>query len=268
MNTKWPIRILFLILPVCVLNVSLIQGENYDLAPEKVQQDTCKVSLSEERIPIVAYDFQPKKLILPASLITVGAIGTAISGMNDFHLLSRKDSVKQIRVDDYLEWGMLGWVFICDLMGKEKHHFIDQFFILALAEGMNAGMVRGLKKIVNETRPDGGPHSFPSGHTANCFLGAHLAYKEFKDSNLWLAYSGYGIATLVGVSRLYNNRHWISDVIAGAGFGILSVELSYLIYFPIRNAVAKKINARSTNNLVITPTLNQQGGGIYLSYRF
>ena len=73
----------------------------------------------KERMPVVAYKFNPKSLILPASLITVGAVGTAIDGMNDFHLFSRKDSVKQIHIDNYLEWGMLGWVFVCALMGKE-----------------------------------------------------------------------------------------------------------------------------------------------------
>ncbi len=89
----------------------------------------------KERMPVVAYKFNPKSLILPASLITVGAVGTAIDGMNDFHLFSRKDSVKQIHIDNYLEWGMLGWVFVCDLMGKEKHNWVDQLCLVALAEG-------------------------------------------------------------------------------------------------------------------------------------
>lgn len=131
-------------------------------------------------MPVVEYKFNAKHLILPASLITVGAVGTAIDGMNDFHLFSRKSDVKKIRVDDYLEWGMLGWVFVCDLMGKEKHNWVDQLMLVTLAEGMNATMTRTLKYTVKETRPDGGPYSFPSGHTANAFLGAHMAYKEFK----------------------------------------------------------------------------------------
>ena len=95
-----------------------------------------------------------------------------------------------------------------------------------------------------------------------------MAYKEFKDSNPWLAYSGYALATLVAGSRLYNNRHWVSDVLAGAGFGILSVELSYLIYFPVRNAVARRINTRGAKNLVISPVVSEQGGGLYFSYSF
>ena len=128
----------------------------------------------KERMPVIAYKFNPKSLILPASLITVGAVGTAIDGMNDFHLFSRKDSVKQIHIDNYLEWGMLGWVFVCDLMGKEKHNWVDQLCLVALAEGMNGLMVHGLKNWVNEPRPDGAPYSFPSGHTC-ASIGAALA---------------------------------------------------------------------------------------------
>lgn len=230
---------------------------------EELAQDTVKQQMS-----IIEYKFKPTSLILPASLITVGAVGTAIDGMNDFHLFTRKDSVKQIHIDDYLEWGMLGWVFVCDLIGKEKHNWVDQLCLVAIAEGFNAGMTRTLKYTVNEPRPDGRPYSFPSGHTANAFLGAHIAYKEFKDSSPWLAYSGYALATFVACSRLYNNRHWVADVVAGAGFGILSVELSYLVYFPIRNAIARKINLKKSDKLVIAPVLNEQGGGLYVSYSF
>ena len=117
---------------------------------------------------------------------------------------------------------------------------------------MNAVMTRTLKYTVKEIRPDGGPYSFPSGHTANAFLGAHMAYKEFKDSSPVLAYSGYALALFVAGSRLYNNRHWVADVVAGAGFGILSVELAYLTYFPIRNAIARKINRKAAQNMVIS----------------
>lgn len=224
-------------------------------------------SVRRERIPLANERFEPKRLILPASLIAVGAVGTAIDGMNDFHLFSRKDSVKGIHIDNYLEWGMLGWVFVCDLMGKEKHSWVDQLCLVALSEGMNGLMVHGLKRWVGETRPDGAPHSFPSGHTANAFLGAHIAYKEFKDSSPWLAYSGYALAAFVAGSRIYNNRHWVADVVAGAGFGILSVELAYAIYFPIRDAVARRINRRDCP-VVAAPVLAPGMAGLYLTYRF
>ena len=133
-----------------------------------------------------------------------------------------------------------------------------------------AAMTRTLKYTINETRPDGGRHSFPSGHTANAFLGAHIAWKEFKDSSPVLAYSGYALALFVAGSRLYNNRHWVADVVAGAGFGILSVELAYLCYFPVRNAIACAVNKRAADRLILAPTFSPDGsgGGFYLAWRF
>ena len=232
-------------------------------AQETVLADSLKNELS-----VGAQRFSPGQLVLPASLIAVGAFGTAVNGMNDFHLLSRRDSVSQVRIDDYMEWGMLGWVFVCDLMGKEKHSVVDQFFLLSFAEGINAAAVHGLKNNLKVVRPDGSPYSFPSGHTANAFLGAHMAYKEFKDSSPVLAYSGYALAGFVAASRVYNNRHWVADVAAGAGFGILSVELSYLVYFPIRNLLVKKTKSKMADNLILAPTFTPEGGGVYLSLRF
>lgn len=231
-------------------------------------EEITAIDSMEQKMPVIDYKFKPKSLILPASLIGLGVIGHSIDGMKDFHLIKRGKDPERIRIDDYMEWGMFGWVFVCDLLGKEKHNWVDQAFLIVLAEGMNAGMVQGLKRTVETTRPDGNPHSFPSGHTANAFLGAHIAYKEFKDSSPTLAYSGYALATFVAASRLYHNRHWMADVVAGAGFGILSVELSYLIYFPIRNAIAKSINKRAIDRLVIAPMMTGQTGGLYLSFSF
>ena len=37
----------------------------------------------------------------------------------------------------------------------------------------------------------------------------------------WYAVGGYAVATFTGVMRVLNNRHWISDVLSGAGIGIL-----------------------------------------------
>lgn len=237
--------------------------------PLRAQSEAVPQDSLRQRIPVVEYSFNAKLLILPASLIAVGAVGTAIDGMNDFHLFHRKEDVRKIHADDYLEWGMLGWVFVCDLMGREKHSLVDQLMLVTLAEGMNVVMTRGVKYAVDETRPDGGAYSFPSGHTANAFLGAHMAYKEFRDSSPVLAYSGYAVALFVAGSRLHNNRHWVADVVAGAGFGILSVELAYLTYFPIRNAIARKVNSRAMRGgMTIAPTFDGRGGGIYFSYSF
>lgn len=45
----------------------------------------------------------------------------------------------------------------------------------------------------------------------------------------WFSVAGYGIATATGVMRVLNNRHWVSDVMSGAGIGIFAGELGYAL---------------------------------------
>ena len=94
-----------------------------------------------------------------------------------------------------------------------------------------AAFVNGIKYTASEMRPDGSTaNSWPSGHTATSFVGATLLHKEYGlTRSPWYSVAGYGVATATGVMRILNNRHWISDVLSGAGIGILSTELGYAI---------------------------------------
>jgi membrane-associated phospholipid phosphatase len=90
-------------------------------------------------------------------------------------------------------------------------------------------------------RPDGSSNnSFPSGHTANAFMGAEFLYQEYKDVSPWYGIAGYVVATGTGLFRMYNNRHWFSDVVAGAGFGILSTKVAYWIYPWMKEKIFKE----------------------------
>jgi|WetSurMetagenome_2_1015567.scaffolds.fasta_scaffold00724_9 membrane-associated phospholipid phosphatase len=77
----------------------------------------------------------------------------------------------------------------------------------------------GLKYTVNETRPDGGTRSFPSGHTASAACGA--AFLDIRYGPAW-GLPAYGAAALVGMSRIESNSHYPLDVVAGAAIGILA----------------------------------------------
>jgi hypothetical protein len=94
-----------------------------------------------------------------------------------------------------------------------------------------AALVNGIKYTAKEMRPDGSSaNSWPSGHTATSFVGATLLHKEYGlTRSPWYSVAGYGVATATGVMRVLNNRHWISDVMSGAGIGIMSAELGYAI---------------------------------------
>ncbi len=61
-------------------------------------------------------------------------------------------------------------------------------------------------------------NSFPSGHTSLAFSIATVFATQYKDKPL-IPIISYGAATLVGISRLTENRHWSSDVFAGAVLG-------------------------------------------------
>ncbi len=90
------------------------------------------------------------------------------------------------------------------------------------------GVTYALKYTVNETRPNGGAHSFPSGHTSASFSAAEFVRKRYG----WeYGVPAYALATFVGYSRVESNEHYTRDVLAGAGIGILS---SYLFTTPYR----------------------------------
>jgi membrane-associated phospholipid phosphatase len=70
----------------------------------------------------------------------------------------------------------------------------------------------------------GDPHrSFPSGHTTSAFAAAAAASEEVGDlwpgHKPWISVLLYGSAGLAGISRVYNNAHWASDVVVGAAIG-------------------------------------------------
>ena len=99
----------------------------------------------------------------------------------------------------------------------------------AMSYGIMALFVNGIKYTAKEMRPDGSTaNSWPSGHTATAFVGATILHKEYgMTRSPWYSVAGYGVATATGVMRVLNNRHWVSDVLSGAGIGIMSGELAY-----------------------------------------
>ena len=105
---------------------------------------------------------------------------------------------------------------------------------LLAAESMilSAAMVRISKHMTGRTRPDAwwepGPHewkgpfngkSFPSGHTTTAFALASVLAYQYRE-HPWVPVTAYSIATLAGLSRVYDNRHWFSDIVAAAALGI------------------------------------------------
>ena len=78
-------------------------------------------------------------------------------------------------------------------------------------------VVYGLKATVDRRRPDGGLHSFPSGHTASAAAGAAFLERRYG----WrYGVPAYAAAAFVGYSRVEARRHFTSDVLVGGALGI------------------------------------------------
>ena len=100
----------------------------------------------------------------------------------------------------------------------------------AISIAIMAGMVNSLKYSTRVNRPDSKQtNSFPSGHTATAFMTATMFHKEYGNLSKWCSIGAYTTATLTGVTRMLNNKHWISDVCVGAAIGIISTNLGYLV---------------------------------------
>ena len=135
-------------------------------------------------------------------------------------------------IDDYLQFFGPAAVVGMKLGGYEGRSDWPRLLAsAAISYGIMAGFVNGIKYTAKEMRPDGSTaNSWPSGHTATAFVGASLLHKEYGlTRSPWFSVAGYGAATATGIMRVLNNRHWISDVMSGAGIGILSTELGYAI---------------------------------------
>lgn len=93
-------------------------------------------------------------------------------------------------------------------------------------------LVQSLKYAVRRQRPDKSCklNSFPSGHTATAFAGAEFLYQHFKKGECRRRYGGYAVAILTGWLRIKGNRHWFTDVLAGAVIGIIVTKTANAIY--------------------------------------
>ena len=135
-------------------------------------------------------------------------------------------------IDDYTQYFGPAMVVGLKLGGVEGRSDWGRLLSsAAMSYGIMALFVNGIKYTAKEMRPDGSTaNSWPSGHTATSFVGATLLHKEYGlTRSPWYSVAGYGVATATGVMRVLNNRHWVSDVMSGAGIGILSTELGYAL---------------------------------------
>ena len=218
-------------------------------------KDSISISKSKDKITYIQF-------IAPVALITCGTLLLNSTLNDDLQSNTNRFFGKNFKTnaDDFLLFVPIGQIYLGKSFGfTPKNDFQHQTVNIAIANVMAYSATRILKVTFKEQRPDQSDNeSFPSGHTALAFTNASLLFYEFKDSNLWYASSGFLFATATGVLRIANNKHYTSDVLAGAGIGLASgLIVSY--WNPLKSLSFGKKN--KTTALVYPQIGNQIGMG-------
>lgn len=213
-----------------------------------------------DSITTVKNDFL-KKSIVPLSLIGAGIYVNYAGG--SFGKVSLQNHIQkglnfQTQADDVLQFSPLVILSIADAVGlKTENNIKTQAKNLLIITASNYAIVKSLKLITNETRPNGSSNSFPSGHTSNAFALAGMLHHELRKSNHLLSYSGYVFATATGTLRVLNNKHWVSDVLVGAGVGMLVTD----IFYKLQGQQATKKKEKKISAIFV-PSIKEKSFGV------
>ncbi|EAZ94819.1 hypothetical protein FBBAL38_10282 [Flavobacteria bacterium BAL38] len=239
----------------------------YSNAQQLQQKDSLKNTKTEN------LKFKYKQLIIPTVLMAYGIIGIESDGLK-FINSGIKEEVNEnidnkITIDDFSQYAPALSVYALNLGGiKGKNNLRDRSIILGTSYLLMGTSVYALKNITKIERPDhSGFNSFPSGHTATAFAGAEFLWQEYKDVSIWYGISGYLVATGTGIFRIYNDKHWLTDVAMGAGIGILSTKIAYWIFPYIDNHIFK--SKKNINSAMVAPFYNgnQIGLGMVINLK-
>jgi hypothetical protein len=212
-----------------------------------------------------------KSFYVPAALITYGVVSLESQNLRKLNYKVREEIYlesphKKLKVDDYLQYAPAVAVYGINLMGiKGLNNFRDRTLIYLMSDIILNVAVSAGKNATRELRPDESNYlSFPSGHTAHAFASAEFLRQEYKHISSWYGYAGYAVAITTGYLRMYNNRHWLSDVAAGAGVGIASTKISYWLYPKLKKLFFNK--SKSEN--IIMPSYSDGTIGLNFVRQF
>lgn len=256
------------------------QTSNFEESSDMIFQDTQRtVNTLSIDSTLVFNQYKPecskfnaKQLILPGVLIAVGTFGVYNGAFKklDTNIKNGMDNLRGnhfFRADDYVQYlPAITYLTFGSIGIKSKHSFKERVVVEATAYLTMTAFTNIGKYSFKEKRPDSNArNSFPSGHTATVFTGAELMREEY---GLGMGIGAYSVAVGVAFLRLYNGRHWLNDVIAGAGVGILSARIGYWM-LPLYQRWFKW-GSPCSDIMVISPVYNpaEHSFSINLAYTF
>jgi hypothetical protein len=216
-------------------------------------------------------DIKVESFIIPSISLAYGIIGLeshTLQNINTGTQYEIKEHIdRRISIDDISQYSPFITVYGLDIAGVgSRNNFRDRTLIIGTAYLLMGTTVNLIKMTGNVQRPDGSSsNSFPSGHTATAFMGAEFLYQEYKHRSPWIGIAGYAVAAGTGYFRMYNNRHWLTDVAAGAGIGMLSTKIAYKLHPFLKRKLFR--NNKRLNGIVL-PRVDGSSYGFVMSLNF
>jgi len=212
-----------------------------------------------------------KSILLPTTMIAYGLISLNSDGLKkidaDLHKeIWIENPHKLFHLDNYLVLAPGLAAFTLYAFGVHgKNNLRDKAMIYLLSSIFANGIVFSTKKTTSRLRPDEShKNSFPSGHSAQAFASAEFLRMEYKNVSAWYGVAGYTAAVATAYLRMYNNKHWFSDVVAGAGVGIVSTKLAYWLYPKIQHLFFKD----KTGKTALLPNYKNGAWGLGMIHNF
>jgi len=238
-----------------------------DTAKKANVGDTIKKDLFTAPAKVQYLHSKATALIPPAILIAYGVSSFVIHPVRNFDYYIHSETEKTIpnfhtKAESYFQFAPIAIVYGLDLVGVEgKNTFIDRTALLGLSGGILGVSGEVTKHFSHRLRPNKGDYlSFPSGHTGIAFMGAEFLAQEYSEKSPVYTVIGYSLAVTTGIFRMYNRDHWFSDVVAGAGLGIISTKAAYLIYPYLRNKLTHK--SKHGKSTMLMPTYQNGAPGL------
>lgn len=212
-------------------------------------------STADKQNPVLRPEFASKlkEYAAPLILVSYGIIAQEYKAFKRVDLNVRADLQEdypsfQNHLDDKLQYMPVISVYALGLAGvRGKNSLMDKTAMFFISNTIMSMSVDFIKTQTHKLRPDGSDfRAFPSGHTATAFAAAEFMAQEYKDASPWLAVAGYSAAAATGGLRMLNNKHWFSDVVTGAGVGIMSTKIAYFIYPLAKDFLFRKRESKWT----------------------
>ncbi|WP_229254360.1 phosphatase PAP2 family protein [Dyadobacter sp. NIV53] len=196
-----------------------------------VQFTFCTESFAQEQDSTL-WVVKPADAIAPVSLALAGLITRGNISRRLQHSVERNYPDFNTTADDYLPFLPAAVSLGLASSGvKGKHKLGDQIILALISNVISQCVTQGLKRVIHYPRPQGErDYAFPSGHSTAAFTNATLLHEEYGERSVYYSIGGYTTASAVGAMRVLNNKHWLADVLMGAGIGIGATKVLYISY--------------------------------------